>query len=317
MLTTEIAVTTAVGLCHATIATAFLGAANFCQQFKQCCNNGRSIRCTVTMPCNDVVVLPPHLSHLPIGHFFPSREYTVRGRMRRNDYSVNVRYVSHHNEQYIPLFRNVGFEFKDISKTFAIDTDLKGLTYYNKMITRLASFADEHFFQIFGSRGIDVAYLKKQEKEILMEICEDFAESNNKKIVSKIENAAFIKVDGDGTKIHFDEGPAIDLTTKDGARIKVWIPLSDIDNYPLAVGDARSYFKFHGVCKSTNHSIGRCATKRDFRDAVWYQQEQMTPTDAVFWNKHAVPHCSLNLGNDRNTKERIALVFEFVTQEIA
>ena len=157
------------------------------------------------------------------------------------------------------------------------------------------------------------------EEEMFFRICEDFAESNNKKIVSKIQKSAFLKVDGDGTKIHFDEGPEIDILTKDGTQIKVWIPLSDIDNYPLAVGDARSYLALHGVCKgdTSNHSIGKCAIKREFKDAIWYQQEHMAPKDAVFWNKQAVPHCSLNLGDDTETKERIALIFEFVTQEVA
>ena len=233
--------------------------------------------------------------------------------MRRNEYSINVRHVPHSSKQYIPPFRDVGFEFKDISEAYAAEHDLKSLTFYFTLIDRLAGVAKERFAH---SKGVKGCHLREEEEKMLMEICEDFAESNNKKIVSTIENAVFMKVDGDGTKIHFDEGPEIDLPTKAGTRIKVWIPLSNIDNFPLAVGDATSYFKFHSVCKE-EHNVGRCATTRDFKDAVWYQQEYMNPIDAVFWNKHAVPHCSLNLGNDRETKERIALIFEFVAQEIA
>ena len=190
----------------------------------------------------------------------------------------------------------------------------QGIVLYDAMIKRLFAVANEQFITSKGIRG---CHLRGEEEELLFTICEDFAESNNFKMVSKIQKAAFLKVGGDhdGTKIHFDEAPEIDTPTKDGTRIKAWIPLSDIDNYPLAVGDARSYLTFDGVCKGDN-SIGKCATKREFKDAVWYQKENMTPMDAVFWNKQTVPHCSLNLGNDRKTKERIALLFEFTVQDI-
>ena len=279
-------------MCQLTLTAAFLGAANFCRQFQQCCNNGRSIKCEITIPCEDVVF--NHEWTPAPAFYFPTKEYTVRGRVHRSDHSINVRSVSHYNEQFIPSFKDVGFEFRDISETF---DDLLGLDNVY-MMDRLAGLAEKQFDE---TKGIKRTLLTEVEVATLMEICEDFAESNNKKIVSKIENAAFVKVDGDGTKIHFVEAPGIDAPTKDGTRIKVWNPFSNLDNYPLAVGDARSYYKLDGVCRGDNHSIGKCATKRDFKDVVWYQQEEMTPRDAVFWNKHAVPHCSLNLGNHRGT----------------
>ena len=42
----------------------------------------------------------------------------------------------------------------------------------------------------------------------------------------------------------------------------------------------------------------------------------MTPTDAIFWNKQTVPHGSVNLGQDRDTKERVAFTFDFVVKDI-
>ena len=301
-------------MCQMTLTTALLGVANFCYQFKKCCNNGRSIPCTITIPCKDVSVSAHAWNS---AYYFASTKYKVKGRSHRSDYSINIREVAVYNKHHIPPFRDVGFEFRDISKSFksySSDFNLHNLMSYFKMINRLSSLAKKQFADTKGVKGFR---LRKEEEEVLLTICEDFAESNNKKIESKIENAVFMKVDGDGTKIHFDEAPEIDLPTKYGTRIKVWIPLSDIDNFPLAVGDVRSYYKLDGPCKGDN-SIGRCATKRDFKDAIWYQQEQMTPIDAVFWNKHAVPHCSLNLGIDgidMDTQDRIALILEFVAED--
>ena len=293
------------GMCRMTIVAAFLGFGNFCERFKQCCDNGRSIKCTISIPCKYVFV-STH-DWIP-AHYFPTQEYVVKGEMLWSDYSINVRQVTEGNVRFIPPFTDVGFEFRDISQLFTSHD----LVYYNKMMHRLFLLATQNFL---GSNGVEAAPLRQEEEEILLRICEDFAESNNKRIVSEIGKAALMKVD-DGTKIHFDADAGINNPMEDLTIIRAWIPLSDIDNFPLAVGDARSYYKLDGPCKGDG-GIKGCATKREFRDAVWYQNEQMTIMDAVFLNKHAVPHCSLNLGNNRSTKERTALIFEFVTQEVA
>ena len=304
---TDLVLATTQEMCRMTIVAAFLGFGNFCERFKQCCVHGRSIKCTISIPCKDVFILSHSSDWVPT-HYFPSREYVVKGANLWSDYSINVRQVTEGNVRFIPPFTDVGFEFRDISQLFTSHD----LVNYSKMTHRLSRLAEQNFF---SSNGVDDAHLTHGDEGILLRICDNFAESNAKRIVSKIENAAFMKVD-DGTKIHFDAEAGINNPMKGRTIIRAWIPLTNIDNFPLAVGDARSYYKPDGPCKGDN-SIRGCATTREFKDVVWYQREQMTPKDAVFWNKHAVPHCSSNLGNDRNTKERIALIFEFMTQEVA
>ena len=231
--------------------------------------------------------------------------------MRDDDYPVNIRQVTHHNKQFIPSFTEVGFAFRDISKTFASDSFKYNMKYYNKMIERLLDLAKKQFL---GTKGLKECELTGEEEKMLFKICEYFAESNNKKIVSKIEKPVFLKVDGDGTHFHSDATAGIDYPIDSGEIVGVWIALSNIDNYPLVVGDARAYFEDDGVCNG-EININDCAESGGFKDAVWYQQAMMTPSDAIFWNLKAVPHGSINLGQERSTKERFALNFQFLMHD--
>ena len=312
--TTDLAVIAAEALCQVTLAAALLGASNFCHQFEQCCNNGRFIPCTISIPCKNV------LSHYWTFYSalwfdaFSVQQYTVKLLLNRNEYPINIREVTHSNKQFIPSFNYVGFEFRDISATFTSDSSKHSTEDYNQMIKRLSALSAEIFVD---SNGINPSDLLEEEKEILLAICGDFAESSNKKIISVTHSAAFRKVEGKGTltHIHFDIDVSLQQPTESGTHIRMWIPLSNIDNFPLAVGDARAYYANDGVCNGEG-SINDCAEDSGFKDAVWYHQPMMTPADVVFWNKQTVPHGSINLRSGRDDTERHALVFEFVARNI-
>ena len=313
-------------MCQVMLTAALVGASNFCEMFEQCCHNGRSITpCSVQIPCKDVR-LANDFYHLT-SEDFPVQQYKARihsttvciihyilphiisHQKHKKDQpmsSINVLSVNAYNKQLLPKFNSVGFELRDISKS--IDKE----PYY-KMIRRLYTTAIVKFKDVIlkGYKPKD-AVLMQKEKAILYEISSDFAKSNNAVIISEVERIKFRKVTGvEGTHIHFDDLPGIQYPSRDGTRITAWIPLSNIDNYPLIVGDVRKYFKYDSVCAGQDN-IYSCAEEDDFKDAVFYLQETMSPTDVVFWNINNSPHGSLNLGSGKRTKARFALIFEFV-----
>ena len=292
----------------------FLGTANICNRFNQCCNRkGFFIPCSV--PCNAVKAhhwsSDTKLSH---NAYFPSQQYKTKGRWTQRDFSINIREVTEYNKEFVPPFRAVGFAFRDLSKFETLSSPFSkyNMQNFNQMIHRLSHLAAE---LLPGPIEITKCDITRGEQRMLMRICEDFAVSNNKKIVSNIETETLIKANGIGTPIHFDGNAGIDYPVLGGTIIRVWIPLSDIDNYPLVVGDARSYFNQDGVCDGYKN-VNSCAEDRDFKDAVWYHQPMMTTTDAIFWNLKTAPHGSVDFGNNRNTKERFAFVFDFVVKDI-
>ena len=224
---------------------------------------------------------------------FPTQQYKMKlQHLPETKQQINIHDVTLNNKQFMPPFRDVGFAFEDVSKY------IRNMKNYNKMIRRLYNVA----VKLLPSTAIEPNYnhLKAKEKRILFNICRDFAESNGKKMSSSIHSVYFLKTEGDGRPFHFDAETGIDHSNADGTTsMGAWIPLSNIDNFPLVVGDARSYFEDDGVCKGL------------FDDAFWYKQENMTPTDAIFWNLKTVPHGSINLGDGRKMKKRYALSFQF------
>merc|ERR1712228_212140 len=181
-----------------------------------------------------------------------NQEYGARGRLNRSTFSINIRTVTDYTKQFVPHFREVGFAFRDLSKfsTFtSITSKYRNLSkYYFKMIQRLHDLADD---TLIDRTEISRCSVTKEENDMLSELCKDFAASNDKRMISDIENAALIKVSadgisGDGTPLHFDRQPGIHYPVDSGYILRVWIPLSDIDNYVLTVGDSRSYFKEEG-----------------------------------------------------------------------
>ena len=137
-----------------------------------------------------------------------------------------------------------------------------------------------------------------------------------KKIVSSkdlnLGNGILVVPSDIGTDFHFD-------TFNSGiSTIRMWIPLSDIENFPLVVGDARSIFEDSVACEGGL----QCSTfqhrvlQKRFDEVSWYQQKKMTPTDAIFWDTSTVPHGSVNIRPNTCTKKRVALVVVFDVEDV-
>ena len=161
-----------------------------------------------------------------------------------------------------------------------------------------------------------------EEDQFLFTMFQDWAAANRMQVIMARKTtfkAIIASVNGVGTSIHFDQN--IGMNFYPGTRIRVWLPLSDIDNYPLIVGDARSYGSEDSGRDELNASYGirECAQSdrplRGYKGVKWYHQERMQPTDAVFFNMDAVPHGSASLGY-RMTKVRRAIVITFRAKDI-
>ena len=308
-------------VCHVALTSVLLGSSNICDRFKQCCTSlvtGREklfVPCYV--PCDAVVLSSAPKISFDWNHL--TQEYDTKSQETQRDLSINIREVTEYNKQFIPPFQDVGFAFRDLSElnTFtSVSSKYRDLSkYYNKMIRRLYDLARDEFPSSDEQKRQITCRLTVDEFDMFLKICEDFAVTNNKKMISDLFSITLRKATSAGTTIHFDGRARIIFPVEGGTIIRVWIPLSNIDNYPMAVGDVRSYFLFNGVCNG-ERNINKCAKRLHFDHSVWYHQRKMTPLDAIFWNLKAVPHGSMNLGEDRSTKERFALLFDFVVKEI-
>ena len=106
-----------------------------------------------------------------------------------------------------------------------------------------------------------------------------------------------------GTSIHIDRY----ASSMRQIGFKVWIPLSDIDNLSLGVGDISAY---HFDCLYHHHH--ECDKISAFKSIAWYHQPIMRRQDVIFFSSDKalkdVPHFSLHRGPECETQQRESMV---------
>lgn len=212
----------------------------------------------------------------------------VRPRALDHDEAViplTIHEVTPNNRHLLPSFERVKFEFWSLTQSQFGQQSLIRQQYH------------DFIFRV-------MVYATLEKEPILEMITREFGQRHSMEL--EVKSTTIIKREGDrstsrsGTGIHFDG--------KLASFIKLWIPLTSIDNLCLGVGDSTKMTDRRCIEYGAADEA-ECVDGSEFAEVVWYQQMTMTNEDWIFFQTDKVPHYAAHLPS-RQTQERMALVVE-------
>ena len=222
--------------------------------------------------------------------------------------AIQVHEINARTMHMVPDFYEVGFEFVDIAKLPCFPRGAVSMRDYHALLWNVEKSNSRNLYRvIFGSNG----------QKILSEIVGDWAFSHGlSKLriesfqISKLEKKKGSKEAVQGVRPHTDRYS--DGDPNDLYAFRLWIPLHDIDNLVLGVGDTNKLIDRECASKdlSKMKTLQReqCRLREEFEKVQWYHQSSMRPQDVVFFADKQVPHFATNRGDSSRTQQRTALI---------
>ena len=230
---------------------------------------------------------------------FPIKVHRVQSQIHpRSKQTITVMEVDQNNKRLVPPFDVTRFEFVDVATLRSFETGAVTLADYHQMLGDLRHTEIEDRLPQGG--GFTFKTISQKHSEILNAIVHDFCQTHNLRLLKEPGRMVQILENTIGTPIHFDKYPP---------SIRLWIPLADIDNLSLGVGDA-------------SHCHDQCADPAEARDIDWYHQPAMRMQDVVFFSGNHVPHFSIQQfhpfqkkGSEFKTQTRKSLTFTIALRD--
>ena len=200
--------------------------------------------------------------------------------------SLIVNEVTAFNRHLLPSFDEVKFEF------FSLSQSNVSKRVYHELIQRVL----EHHH---SNPLISItAHSQFNDDAVLKSIVDNFGERHAMDL--EVESTSIMKREGGTARC----GTAIHVDGSRGPFIRLWIPLTFIDNLCLGVGDSTNML--HPKCvQFSAKDDDECADGTELEKVVWYQQMAMSNEDWIFFRSDKVPHYAAHLPS-RRTQSRIA-----------
>lgn len=222
--------------------------------------------------------------------------------------AIQVHEMNARTMHMVPHFYKVGFEFVDIAKLPCFQRGAVSMRDYHALLWNVEKSNSRDLNRvIFGNNG----------QKILSEIVGDWAFSHGfSKLriesfrISKLEKKRGSAEAVEGVRPHTDRYS--DGDPNDLYAFRLWIPLRDIDNLVLGVGDTNKLIDREcasiDLSKIKRSQREQCRLREEFEKVEWYHQSSMRPQDVVFFADKQVPHFSTNRGDSYRTQQRSALI---------
>lgn len=214
---------------------------------------------------------------------FRTKEFEIATARHSSDTAkIQVREIDDSNKHLIPSFEKVGFQFIDITKLLSMQRgSINLMDYHNALrdVVRCDNRCKLHpIFKVIVS---DLSYLHGLAFRMgtTYTLCRDNSKKNTH---------IHFDLTGEGSKL---QTLAANQIFKSPGHFRLWIPLHDIDNWSLGVGDT-SALRDRSCANLPAERRSTCL--EDFNKVLWYHQRVMRRQDVILLANGRVPHFSIN-----------------------
>ena len=200
-----------------------------------------------------------------------------------------------HARIQLPSFAQAGFEFANMATTPGVSVE-----DYQEFLKAIPFVTRQNKQETFAP--VLLTLLPPKQLATIEAIFRDFLNRNGF-VADEIDwhsIIAFIYTKREETGVHFD-GEDTAKYIKWPIRwkeFKLWIPMQEMSNLVLAVGDAS---EMHDInCVDPWNRIQEvdkhqdCVERRDFENIKWYHHQKMTPQDVIWFAAKDIPHCAVD-----------------------